>query len=543
MVNSKVLALILLSVIVIGGFAIYMLSQQPIEDTEQPTVYTRDFVSSTYKSMPDNRPNIIVMLGDGMAIDQIKLGSWIEYGSPNASIMQTNFPVQAPYYTQEVTGKTTDSAAGGSALSTGQLTKYGVVCMDPTKTQFRKTILEYLSYDFGYSTGVVTNTEVAHATPATFSAHATDRDDTTHILNIELNNTLDLVMGGGLDVAYINSEVTARNLGNKYGYDVATNKSSLISLANSSDHLLGVFTGAHMPYEVDRNPITTPSLVDMTQATLNFFDRKEQPFFVMIEGGRIDHAGHLDFNTPEKLADKTIKSAIETIMFEKSVRLAYDYAKADGNTIVIVVADHETGGLKVYDGNALNATIPTINNTRDYNMKLRKDRALAMNVSWYWTAHTNNPVMFYGYGSDFGNYSIHRNIDVFWALNAALGSFPVFLNYSYDLTKTNVHVAIDIRDLDRSTNAVRVYYQSPDYDEVQMQEFSISMVSENYSFTADISVDAIAGLNVYAIIVDNVYSTGVFSYKSHLIVQEALQHPVITLTNQPFVVLPLVKKN
>ncbi len=391
------------------------------------------------------------MIGDGMGPEEIKLASLVEYGAENLSIMD-QFPVQAFYKTDNVDGELTDSAAGGTAIATGQLTKNSVISMDATKSIRIKTILEYLRDDFGYSTGLITTTEFAHATPAVFGSHTTNRDNKKEIKDQLLSSGIDLILGGGREVSYVGGADAAKSMGEKYGYTTVTNVNELNSLDNSSDKVLGVFGTINMPFELERNPSVDPSLIEMTSFGLKYLQSKNNPFFVMIEGGRIDQAGHL----PLYFENKTLYNAMETIMFEKSVRLALDFAKKVGNTIVVVAADHETGGLQIHDYSNLDNDLPEEGLSRDENNRRRIARVNEINASWLSTSHTPTPVKFFGYGSDFGNIVIDTIDDVFWAINAALGSFPTIRNDKWSFTDSSISLSFSIEDRDYSTTGYEV---------------------------------------------------------------------------------------
>ena len=471
----------------------------------------------------ESNPNVVVMIGDGMGPEEVKLASLVEYGGEKLSIMDTDFPIKSLYNTTNINGETTDSAAGGTAISTGQLTSNQRIAMDKDATHNYKTILEYLRDDFGYATGLVTTTEAAHATPAVFASHNDKRYHYDDIFAEMIKQKLDVYLAGGLNASYLHSGNISytREIGEKNGFDVAVNRDELLNLASTSDRVFGAFMSEgsdipNMPFELDRDPAVEPSIIEMSSAALDIFSRKDTPFFLMIEGGRIDHAGHRLFNTPELSRDKTIKNAMETIMFEKSVRKVLDWAKTDGNTIVVVVADHETGGLQVHDYSALNSTLPSDSLSRDENNAIRVARINSINVTWQSTAHTNTPVTFYGYGSDFGGYQIRHIDDVFWAINTALGNFPTVPDYQYSFINDTVTVTLTVRDLDKSVSGAIVYLVE-DNDPTASYTFDVKMnqTAEHLIFSAAV----INGADhfVYVEIVDQGYNNVmVFSNKNTL---------------------------
>ncbi len=423
-------------------------------------------------------PNVVLMIGDGMGPEQIKLASLVEYGTPNGSIMQTEFPIASQYVTNNIDGKITDSAAGGSAIATGQLTANGVISMDETKSIRVKTILEYLKDDFGYATGLITTTEFAHATPAVFGSHTTNRDNKEAIRDQLLSSGIDLILGGGKEVSYVGGADAAKSLGESYGYTTITSRNELLTIPLSSSKIFGVFGTTNMPYELERDPSIDPSIVEMTDKGLEFLSQKGNPFFLMIEGGRIDHAGHM-VNSNE---NKTLYNVMETIMFEKAVRRVLDFAKQDGNTIVVVAADHETGGLQVYDYSGLDATLPSEDLSRDENNQIRMRRVAEINASFSTNSHTDTPVYFFGYGSDFGDVIVDTIDDVFWAINGALGKFPTVRNDRFTIEDTTIKYSFEIMDLDNSAESYEIVQIFENGTKLSSGNISIADLSQNNQF-------------------------------------------------------------
>ncbi len=396
-------------------------------------------------------PNIIVMIGDGMGPEYMRIASLVEYGSVNATILDTAFPVHSLYDTRNIKGEITDSAAGGTAISTGFRTANGRIAMDQYANINYKTILEYLLHDANYSTGIVTTTDIAHATPATFTAHVPDRDMKAEILDQELRQGIDVVLGGSGLKAYTSPlRELAKNINETYGYPVAYNRSQLLSMSQTYSRLVGIFGKGHLPYETERNTTKDPSIVEMTRAALDILSRSEKPFFLMVEGGRIDHAGH----------DRNATNAvIETIMFEKAIRYARSFAESIGNTIVVVGADHETGGFRMNSITDLGSELPTFGYTREQNMTIRYDRISKLDVSFLTSSHTNTLIGFWGFGPGMDNSTIkvEKNIDIFWTLNKILGAFPVFSSYSYRLYDNGtLFIDIGVEDQDQSATSVLI---------------------------------------------------------------------------------------
>lgn len=143
-------------------------------------------------------PNIVFLIGDGMGPEYLRIASLVEYGIENGTIMDESFPYHALYDSRNIQNETTDSAAGGTALATGQLTTNGRIAMDAQGKVAIKTILEYLMYDFNYSAALVTTDELYGATPATFAAHVTSRDHKSQIFRQLVSSGIDVLLGGGL---------------------------------------------------------------------------------------------------------------------------------------------------------------------------------------------------------------------------------------------------------------------------------------------------------------------------------------------------------
>ncbi|KAE8268978.1 hypothetical protein A4X09_0g3372 [Tilletia walkeri] len=198
----------------------------------------------------------------------------------------------------------TDSAASATAYSCGLKSKNAYIGV----TEDQKpcgTILEAAKAK-GYNVALVTTSRVTHATPASYSAHINDRDNENEIASQQLGNYLlgrqvDILWGGGLR-HFTNGTGTKRTDGRDLvaearnaNWSVALTRSDFDALGNGKNvkfPSLGLFTSSHMSYEIDRNSTAEPSLTEMAIAALNALKAAGKPFFIMVEGARIDHAGH-----------------------------------------------------------------------------------------------------------------------------------------------------------------------------------------------------------------------------------------------------------
>ncbi len=341
-----------------------------------------------------NPKNVILMIGDGMGYEQVKLARWVEVGKTGNLTMDT-FPHKFSSDTNNLAGFLTDSAAGATAIATGSRTYNSKIsqCWDGSNL---KTIVE-IAQELGLSTGIVTTTTIVHATPAAFAAHDYTRYNEENIALQLINSGVDVFFGGG-EARFYGKETLIANA----GYSIVTTKSQMDS---ATGKVWGFFASGHLEYEQNRLSYE-PSIKDMTDKAIELLSANPNGFFLMVEGGKIDYAGH---------AHNQVNAALETIAFDKAVNSAYNFAKNDKNTLVLVTADHETGGLSVV-GDTLSGPLPSTGNTESVNKTARINRANQINVDWHADYHTAINVPLFGYGSlsnDYINGSLLKNTDVF----------------------------------------------------------------------------------------------------------------------------------
>lgn len=284
--------------------------------------------------------NIILMIGDGMgeniikAAEIVKGDKLIMSGLPNQTHVTT--------YSQSVTSgeaEFTDSAAAATALSTGVKTYNQCIGVDKDGNSL-ETICEF-AQKYDMKTGLVDRHYVCHATPAGMAAHNSNRGNYVQILRDMAKTGVNVMFGGG-EQYYKDSNKT-KNYINEKGYKFIDTEEQLLALDGSDDKVLGMFA-----YENMKNAYREPTLTTMTSKALDLLDN-DKGFFLMVEGSNIDVCE----------SEQDMKGTIEQMMaFDHTVDYVLNWAQQHPGTLVLVTADHETGGVQIPD----NATADDINN-------------------------------------------------------------------------------------------------------------------------------------------------------------------------------------
>jgi alkaline phosphatase len=283
------------------------------------------------KKGPKKPKNIILMIGDGMGLAQICAGMVASGGYLHFE----RFKCIGFSKTNSADDYITDSAAGATAISTGKKTYNGAVGLDADSIP-RKTILEYAE-EHDLATGMVVTCPVTHATPASFIAHQKSRTMNEAIALDFMKTDIDVFIGWGR--RYFETRRDKKNLVaelvNK-GYEVK-NGNEIWSV--SSGKLAGFTTGKDtlaIHQGRDSSYLTKASLT-----ALSILSQNKKGYFLMIEGSQIDWGGH----------ENNIKYVMDEMLdFNRCLGAVLDYAEQEGNTLVIVTADHETGGLSLDEG-------------------------------------------------------------------------------------------------------------------------------------------------------------------------------------------------
>ena len=302
--------------------------------------------------------NVILMIGDGMGFEHVKAASFYAYGKEKKLSFEK-------YYRGEVTTHSansyrqdyhaTDSGASATAMATGE--KVDNTVISERSRQPLKTILEYLQ-EKGKATGLVTTVPITHSTPAGFGAHSRNKESYSNIADDYMTQTRPNLLFGAY---FKNGRGMTAEKAKQGGYVVATTRQELLDMVSPIDenstevfYLAGLFCPEEMPYEYDyyykKIPIpldetetvpdydTIPHLSEMTSAALKVLDNDSDGFFLMVESGKIDKAAH------DNIIERNI---YETLEFDRAFRAVMKWAKDRDDTVIIVTADHECGGLKV----------------------------------------------------------------------------------------------------------------------------------------------------------------------------------------------------
>lgn len=287
------------------------------------------------KSKPKN---IILMVGDGMGVAQIYAGFTGNKGKLNLE----RCTAIGFHKNQSADNYVTDSAAGATALASGQKTYNGAIGVDAAGKPI-PTILE-IAEQKGLATGLVATCSITHATPACFISHQASRGLNEAIALDFLKTDIDVFIGGGRN--YFSKRSDGINLNDSL-------KARGYQIANSIGEVQQITKGKVAAFLADEQQARFSEgrgdeLVKSTEAAIRLLKGNKKGLFMMIEGSQIDWGGH-DNNTQYIVE--------EMIDFDNAIGKVLDFAAADGNTLVIITADHETGGFSLVGGDMKTGTV------------------------------------------------------------------------------------------------------------------------------------------------------------------------------------------
>ena len=329
------------------------------------------------QNLNNKAKNIILFIGDGMGPNQVALAR-LSKGGVNHRLSFENFPVTGIVLNHSAQNLYTDSAAAATAWAAGVKTNNGYLSVDPDH-KFLPTIPELLSTK-GYLSGLVATSSITHATPAAFYAHINSRSKHKKIAQMLVESDIAIALGGGPEFFKLPLTDQAIHLidnGNSLDQDNLTQHARVLGLFGEDG--------------LDRR-LAPPTQLKMTEKALDFLDLKTSNcpgFFLMSEGSQIDWAGH----------DNNVKYMLsEFADFDKSVAAAIEFAKNDKETLILVTADHATGGLV-----------------------LQKPRGSSIRAQWTTTSHDLASINIYAYGPGAEKFSgVMDNTEIFDRMLQAL---------------------------------------------------------------------------------------------------------------------------
>jgi alkaline phosphatase len=376
--KSSWLAMMRLGVDVIGADKIEELGDflNKKERSEYTAPQSYAVYHPTYKSdgAVKKVKNIILCIGDGMGLSQLYATYSANRGQLNIfQMLNTGFSV-----TNSADAYITDSAAGATAFASGQKTNDRAIGVDPSGKPL-KSLADY-SAEAGKKTADIVVCELTDATPAAFYAHESERSNYTTIASQIVTSPVDIFLGSAYKdfTVAVNGETPIDKM-KKRGYTITRNLNDFLN--TPATKILGLMDDSVTRPKMEGRGDYLPLAFNKVIKT---FKNAPQGFFMMIEGSQIDHGGH----------SNNLKQVItENSDFDRVVGDALRFADEDGETLVIVTADHETGGLTLLDGSIANGYVWGDFSTND---------------------HTGTPVPVFAYGPHSGDFrGVYPNTDIF----------------------------------------------------------------------------------------------------------------------------------
>lgn len=279
--------------------------------------------------------NIILLIGDGMGLSAVTMMQFDDIDKKTIFDHADNIALTRTY---SLDNRVTDSAAAGTALATGTKTNNTYLGITPDGQRLES--LTAYANKRGMATGLVATTYLQHATPAAFYAHSENRHNYAEITRQLADSHIDVAIGGGMHYfkeEYGTEDSVARRL-NKSGYTLVRDMESL-SRCNPRQRVMALLA------DYDLGADSGSYLAEATGEALRLLDKRAEGngFVLMVEGSLIDGMGH---GNDAEAMKREMRS------FMEAVECAVEYARQNPSTLVVVTADHETGGLSIVSGNA-----------------------------------------------------------------------------------------------------------------------------------------------------------------------------------------------
>ncbi len=275
--------------------------------------------------------NVILMIGDGMGIHHLS-AAWT---ANKGQLYIWNCPITGISKTWCADKLVTDSAASGTAMATGVKTLYHRVAVDP-QGQALDSLVDKAAA-MGKATGVVVTCELNDATPASFCANNKARSASYEIIGDFPHSNAQFIFGGG--AKFFENRPDKRDIFKEMrskGYQIARTKEEFLKLP--AGKTLAVIAPSHLPEPEQRGDI----LSQATSKALKTLSANKKGFFLMVEGSKIDKEAH---------SNKLKETVQETLDFDRAAGVALDWAAKHPGTLVVITADHNTGGMAILDGN------------------------------------------------------------------------------------------------------------------------------------------------------------------------------------------------
>lgn len=291
--------------------------------------------------------NVIIMIPDGMSVDGVTLARWYNGGQA----LNMDSLASGLVRTHSADAAIADSAPAGTAMATGYKSHTGFVGVlpdantipglpaiaDGDKRKPVASILEAAQLE-GKATGLIATSEIMHATPADFSAHDPSRKNYDALSEQQVYQEIDVMLGAGSEFFEAANRGDKEDLLSviKQNYKYVTTPAEMETV--TSGKLWGMFSATSLAYEFDRDASKEPSLAEMTGKAIKLLSQDQEGFFLMVEGSKVDWAAH---------ANDPIGIISDVLAFDEAVGVAVDFAKKDGNTLVVAATDHGNSGITI----------------------------------------------------------------------------------------------------------------------------------------------------------------------------------------------------
>lgn len=448
--------------------------------------------------------NVIYMIPDGggfalydFAKAVKETGGFNEGLYDNSTKIEENYMYLKDYLvgtetTHSADNLVTDSAAAGTALSSGYKTNNSYIGVDP-KGRPHATILEAAQLE-GKRTGIVSTYHWAHATPAAFTAHHESRHNISILAEQVVNQGLDVVLGVGFSADRWGSIDEAV----KRGYTITTSRKDLENVTPGTK-IWGNHTTTQFPYDIQLT--TEPTLAQMTAAAIRALDGGKKGFFLMVEGSKVDSGGH---------ANDILNAVSEYIAFDEAFKVALDYAKSRNDTIVIAAPDHDTGGLILPNADGVGGNTNSSQYADAVN-EVKAGQNSTNGISWTTTGHTNRrcPVWMY----------LPEGINPPEGLSNTPGDTPATRELIIDNIKIAPYIA-GLMGLDLEAATEELFVDVTNLGTVDLSNKTFTFKDADISIVANQSVATVYGKSVDLDGKVAVYSMGKFYVPKSLIIEE-----------------------